>query len=89
MEVEEHGAKDTEKETMRISCSSETIQGGTFKHTEEFSKEYKHTLSTKLNTNKNPNQYTSPDPCSQLSTNKSTSIKKVVFNHNPSLWAKL
>ena len=89
MEVEEHGAKDTEKETMGISCSSKTIPGGTFKHPEEFSKEYKHTLNTKLNTNENPNQCTIPDSCSQLSTNKSASIKKVVFNHNPLLWAKL
>ena len=38
MEVEEHGAKDTEKETMRISCSSKTIPGGTFKRPEEFNK---------------------------------------------------
>ena len=70
MEVEEHGAKDTEKETMRISCSSKTFPWETFKHPEEFSKEYKHTL----NTNENPNQCTIPDSCSQLSTNKSANI---------------
>ena len=74
-----------------MSSSSKENSGGIFKYPEEFKNETKHTLDLNINNNSNhipvsnSNHITSPDLCSQFNNIKK---KKVVYIHNPSLWAE-
>ena len=85
MEVEEHGARDGEKEdfgeVFRIPYSNEYNSGGAKNETKHNLQNSRliHTLCT--------TQLPSPDLCSQFSISKQ--IKKKKVSNNPSLWAEL